>query len=104
MRTWPVVDIPADTSWAHPDDQTAADLFRDIIQVPAAETPLWSHATSDPLGDIHAAIKSMRAQDWLRCPNVPPCPHPGLLHDIDDWDDPRPTCCMDGCSCGAGNS
>lgn len=37
----------------------------------------------------------------LRCPNEPPCPHPGLLHDIEDYDDPSPRCCVEGCSCGA---
>jgi hypothetical protein len=37
---------------------------------------------------------------WLRCPNTPPCPHPALVHDIWDYDDPRSTCCIDGCRCG----
>ena len=35
------------------------------------------------------------------CPNQPPCEHNGLVHEIDDWDDPSPRCCMDGCGCGA---
>ncbi len=34
----------------------------------------------------------------LHCQNDPPCPH--WLHDIEDWDDERPTCCIDGCDCG----
>lgn len=38
--------------------------------------------------------------DWLRCPNNPPCPHAGLFHDIEDYDDPVPRCCAGGCSCG----
>lgn len=35
-----------------------------------------------------------------RCPNNPPCPHPGLLHDIEDLEDTSPTCCAEGCKCG----
>jgi hypothetical protein len=23
-------------------------------------------------------------RSWAFCPNKPPCPHPGLLHDIDE--------------------
>lgn len=34
------------------------------------------------------------------CPNQPPCPHPGLVHDIEDYSDPKPMCCADGCPCG----
>jgi hypothetical protein len=37
---------------------------------------------------------------WLFCPNTPRCPHPGLIHDIDDYDDPKPMCCVEGCGCG----
>src|SRR5258708_1626559 len=37
---------------------------------------------------------------WWQCPNNPPCPHGNLLHDIDSLEDPRPTCCVDGCNCG----
>lgn len=37
---------------------------------------------------------------WWLCPNEPRCPHGDVLHDRDDWDDPSPTCCVDGCSCG----
>lgn len=36
----------------------------------------------------------------LACPNTPPCPHWAGLHDIDDYDDPTPKCCVDGCTCG----
>lgn len=36
---------------------------------------------------------------WV-CPNTPRCEHPGLIHDIWDYDDPRPMCCADGCDCG----
>lgn len=34
------------------------------------------------------------------CPNVPRCPHPGTLHDIEDYDDLRPMCCAEDCTCG----
>lgn len=36
---------------------------------------------------------------WV-CPNTPRCPHPALLHDIQDLEDPSPTCCFEGCRCG----
>jgi hypothetical protein len=36
----------------------------------------------------------------LRCPNTPPCPHPGFVHDQYDNEDPYPTCCEAGCNCG----
>lgn len=36
-----------------------------------------------------------------RCPNTPPCDHPAMIHDISgDPEDPRPMCCIDGCTCG----
>ena len=34
-----------------------------------------------------------------RCPNGT-CPHPGMLHDRYDDEDPYPTCCAEGCRCG----
>jgi hypothetical protein len=37
---------------------------------------------------------------WWECPNSPPCGHAGLFHDIDEPDDPSPTCCVEGCPCG----
>jgi hypothetical protein len=36
--------------------------------------------------------------DLLGCPNEPACPH--FWHDIEDWDDQRPTCCEESCLCG----
>jgi hypothetical protein len=36
---------------------------------------------------------------WWACPNVPPCPHPGVVHDIDEPGG-REQCCMEGCGCG----
>ncbi len=57
-------------------------------------------------GDQPAAPEPAQALSavpaWLRCPNEPPCPHTGLLHDIDDYDDPNPRCCVEGCDCGKG--
>jgi hypothetical protein len=35
------------------------------------------------------------------CPNEPPCPHPSLIHDIEDFDDETPRCCFEDCDCGA---
>lgn len=37
---------------------------------------------------------------WWLCPNDPPCPHGGVLHDIEDYGDEHPTCCVEGCDCG----
>lgn len=37
---------------------------------------------------------------WWLCPNEPRCPHGAALHDVYDYDDPRPTCCAEGCDCG----
>ena len=37
---------------------------------------------------------------WWLCPNTPPCPHGGPLHDIEDLEDQTPTCCVEGCTCG----
>lgn len=41
----------------------------------------------------------MATNPWV-CPNTPPCPHPGLVHDIEDDEDTSPTCCIEGCTCG----
>lgn len=38
--------------------------------------------------------------DWWRCPNDPPCPHAGVVHDVYDLDDRTPRCCIEGCDCG----
>lgn len=37
--------------------------------------------------------------DPWKCPNGT-CPHPGLLHDRYDDEDPYPTCCAGDCRCG----
>jgi hypothetical protein len=37
---------------------------------------------------------------WWKCPNEPPCPHPGTVHDVYDLDDEVPTCCHEDCPCG----
>jgi hypothetical protein len=42
----------------------------------------------------------MAAKPWWRCPNDPPCPHGGVLHDIYDLEDTVPRCCAEGCDCG----
>lgn len=38
--------------------------------------------------------------NWASCPNDPPCPHAGIIHDIYDFEDEVPTCCAEGCGCG----
>src|ERR1700749_1267530 len=35
------------------------------------------------------------------CPNLPPCEHPGMVHEWSgDYEDPRYMCCVDECPCG----
>lgn len=34
------------------------------------------------------------------CPNTPPCSHARMSHDVEDYDDPLPMCCAEGCLCG----
>lgn len=46
---------------------------------------------------LHDAL----ATQWWLCPNEPRCSHGAILHDVDDYDDPTPRCCVDGCACGA---
>jgi hypothetical protein len=41
----------------------------------------------------------MTTTDPWRCPNGT-CPHPGVLHDRYDDEDPYPTCCAGDCRCG----
>lgn len=38
--------------------------------------------------------------DPWSCPNDPPCPHIGAVHDVYDLEDTVPTCCIEGCRCG----
>jgi hypothetical protein len=42
----------------------------------------------------------VRLRNSWACPNDPPCPHGSFVHDIDEPDDPLPTCCVEGCDCG----
>lgn len=44
--------------------------------------------------------KSRPHKKWGPCQNVPPCPHPAVLHEMYERD-PHPRCAMDGCQCGA---
>jgi hypothetical protein len=53
-----------------------------------------------PRDPFARAVLGVRRDPVWTCPNTPQCPHPGLLHDIEDLEDQRPTCCVDGCDCG----
>jgi hypothetical protein len=53
---------------------------------------------SSPTGGL--APGWVTGSGWWKCPNQPPCPHAGVFHDIYDFDDDRPTCCEEGCTCG----
>jgi hypothetical protein len=37
---------------------------------------------------------------WGPCPNEPRCAHSAATHDIAEYDDPRPMCCVPDCTCG----
>lgn len=37
---------------------------------------------------------------WWLCPNQPRCGHPAVLHDIGDYEDEAPRCCVPDCPCG----
>lgn len=41
-----------------------------------------------------------RVEGWWLCPNEPRCPHGAALHDIEDYEDITPMCCVEGCRCG----
>jgi len=51
--------------------------------------------------DVDTMNDATAEQRWWLCPNTPRCGHAGVLHGIDDRDDPLPRCCVDGCQCGA---
>jgi site-specific DNA-methyltransferase (adenine-specific) len=38
-------------------------------------------------------------RQWWLCPNGE-CEHGNILHDVNDYEDPRPTCGAEGCRCG----
>jgi hypothetical protein len=38
---------------------------------------------------------------WWKCPNEPPCPHGGVVHDVHNLEDQVPRCCVEDCPCGA---
>lgn len=71
----------------------------DAQALAAAEPPPGSFAADMLPPDVRERLAASAAA--FRCPNDPPCAHPGLLHDIEDYADPRPRCCADGCPCGA---
>lgn len=53
------------------------------------------------LGVVEYRGETVRApQDIGCCPNTPRCEHPSFVHDVDTHEDPRPMCCVSGCSCG----
>jgi hypothetical protein len=45
----------------------------------------------------------MSRRGWWLCPNGE-CDHGNIFHDIEDFEDRRPTCCVEGCPCGHGNA
>ena len=48
-------------------------------------------------GQDTTAVDTVR---WWVCPNQPPCPHGAVVHDVEDFDDRLPRCCVEGCGCG----
>lgn len=75
----------------------------------AWETTIGCREAGDNLGSLlgaarrhlatHGTCQSGQTESW-RCPNDPPCIHPGFVHDIYEPGDPYPTCTMVGCGCG----
>jgi hypothetical protein len=65
------------------------------VQTPAGERVVYHHADEEPENP-----GGVPAQQWLRCPNEPPCPHAAVVHDIYDYAKPSPRCCVLGCDCG----
>ncbi len=67
---------------------------------PYRYTP-WVTSCSAVRGDGQEwSVAHMDEMTWWLCPNEPRCPHGALFHDVYDFDDPSPTCCVDGCTCG----
>jgi hypothetical protein len=63
--------------------------------------PRIGHAAGD---EDEADSRPLIPFSTYRCPNEPPCPHPALAHDIEDYDAMQPVCCADGCTCGRANT
>lgn len=55
----------------------------------------------DPATYVPPVVSSTNSHAWWLCPNQPRCPHGAALHDIEDLGDVSPTCCVEGCRCGA---
>jgi len=53
----------------------------------------------DSSGILRLEALSAAPRGWRRCPNDPPCPHPGVVHDIDVPGGVE-QCCEEGCGCG----
>lgn len=56
--------------------------------------------TVDCRADVGGVSVIACAPGGFECPNSPRCEHPAYVHDIDTYEEPRPICCADGCSCG----
>lgn len=98
------------------DPATAVERVLDLCVRAAATDPPGGydgHATVTVDAVLHAVasrpprcprcehvVSTDRA--WWLCPNDPPCAHGSVLHDIWDYDDESPMCCVDGCDCGKG--
>lgn len=52
-------------------------------------------------GPAAGPVAERPVQPWWLCPNDPPCGHAAALHDVEDFGDPSPRCCFEGCTCGA---
>lgn len=50
-------------------------------------------------GQVVAGIAATPFPTALSCPNFR-CDHPRVVHDIEDYGDPIPMCCEEGCVCG----
>lgn len=89
---------------------TDAELRAAAARRPGYATyPQYRPGQPERLGQLPAVTAPQRLTkqggdqvviEWWLCPNEPRCPHGAVLHDVDDYDDPSPTCCVEGCGCG----
>ncbi|HEX3781730.1 MAG TPA: hypothetical protein VHX38_18865 [Pseudonocardiaceae bacterium] len=97
---WPVVyiELPTgQTSWHLPKHGRAWDQHstdEKHYRIEQFVNQVHTEAPSAP------AARPADVAGLTACPNTPPCPHPKLVHDIDELNAPRPTCCAVGCTCG----
>jgi hypothetical protein len=75
--------------------------YGDGPRIPLELARTLSLGNAPPFVRTFAQAEQARIEGWWLCPNEPRCAHPAALHDVEDFDDPTPRCCAEGCDCGA---